>query len=89
VAIARALFAEPAILFADEPTGALDAAAGRVVLDLLRGVRDSGSAVLMVTHDLESAARADRSIVIRGGRVHQELRNPTAEQLFDAVLAAR
>jgi putative ABC transport system ATP-binding protein len=89
VAIARALFAEPAILFADEPTGALDAAAGRVVLDLLRGVRDSGSAVLMVTHDLESAARADRSIVIRDGRVHQELRNPTAEQLFDAVLAAR
>jgi len=60
-----------------------------VVLDLLRGVRDSGSAVLMVTHDLESAARADRSIVIRDGRVHQQLVSPTAEQLFDAVMAAR
>jgi len=59
------------------------------VLDLLRGVRDSGSAVLMVTHDLESAARADRSIVIRDGRVHQQLVAPTAEQLFDAVMAAR
>lgn len=89
VAIARALFSRPDILFADEPTGALDAGAGRVVLDLLRGVRDSGSAVLMVTHDLESAARADRSIVIRDGRVHQELVSPTAEQLFDAVMAAR
>jgi putative ABC transport system ATP-binding protein len=89
VAIARALFTKPDILFADEPTGALDAAAGRVVLYLLRGVRDSGSAVLMVTHDLESAARADRSIVIRDGRVHQELRSATAEQLFDAVMAAR
>ena len=89
VAIARALFSKPDILFADEPTGALDAGAGRVVLDLLRGVRDSGSAVLMVTHDLESAARADRSIVIRDGRVHQQLVAPTAEQLFDAVMAAR
>jgi putative ABC transport system ATP-binding protein len=89
VAIARALFSRPDILFADEPTGALDAGAGRVVLDLLRGVRDSGSAVLMVTHDLESAARADRSIVIRDGRVHQQLVAPTAEQLFDAVMAAR
>jgi putative ABC transport system ATP-binding protein len=89
VAIARALFARPGILFADEPTGALDAASGRVVLDLLRGVRDAGSAVLMVTHDLESAARADRAVVIRDGRVHQELAAPSAEQLFDAVLAAR
>jgi putative ABC transport system ATP-binding protein len=89
VAIARALFTRPDILFADEPTGALDAASGRLVLDLLRGVRDSGSAVLMVTHDLESAARADRSIVIRDGLVHQELRAPTEEQLFDAVMAAR
>jgi putative ABC transport system ATP-binding protein len=89
VAIARALFSKPDILFADEPTGALDAGAGRVVLDLLRGVRDAGSAVLMVTHDLESAARADRSIVIRDGRVHRELVSPTAEQLFDAVMAAR
>ncbi|QHC68297.1 ATP-binding cassette domain-containing protein [Rathayibacter sp. VKM Ac-2759] len=88
VAIARALLAEPAILFADEPTGALDAASGRVVLDLLRGVRDRGSAVLMVTHDLESAARADRSVVIRDGRVHRELIGPTAEQLFDAVVSA-
>lgn len=88
MAIARALLAEPAILFADEPTGALDAASGRVVLDLLRGVRDRGSAVLMVTHDLESAARADRSVVIRDGRVHRELIGPTAEQLFDAVVSA-
>ncbi|MEV0890768.1 ABC transporter ATP-binding protein [Promicromonospora sp. NPDC050262] len=88
VAIARTLLVKPAIVFADEPTGALDAASGRRVLDLLRSVSDAGSAVLMVTHDLESAARSDRGIVLRDGTVHQELAEPTPEQLLDAVAAA-
>ena len=89
VAIARTLLVKPAIVFADE----LNRGAGRrlgapIVLDLLRSVTDAGSAVLMVTHDLESAARSDRGIVLRDGTVHQELAEPTPEQLLDAVAAA-
>lgn len=88
VAIARALLARPGIVFADEPTGALDASAGRAVLDLLREAAAAGTAVLMVTHDLESAAKADRAIILRDGMVQRSLSAPTAEQLFDAVAAA-
>lgn len=88
VAVARALYAKPEVLFADEPTGALDTRAGQLVLELIREVADAGSAVVMVTHDLAAAAQADRSLVLRDGRLHQELLEPTAEQLFKAVQAA-
>ena len=85
VAIARAIFSKPDVVFADEPTGALDANASRGVLDLLRGVSDAGSAVLMVTHDLEAAARTDRALVIRDGALHSELVRPTAADVLDAL----
>jgi putative ABC transport system ATP-binding protein len=89
VAIARALFSRPDVVFADEPTGALDANASSGVLDLLRSVTDSGSAVLMVTHDLEAAARTDRALVIRDGELHSELRRPTAAAVLDALSRTR
>jgi putative ABC transport system ATP-binding protein len=70
VGVARALVIEPAILLADEPTGSLDEANGAVVLDLLvQAVRDRGCSLVLVTHDPESAARADRRYRMRDGQL--------------------
>jgi putative ABC transport system ATP-binding protein len=70
VAVARALVTGPRIVFADEPTGALDSVAGEQVLErLLTSVRDAGVTLVVVTHDNRVAARADREIVLRDGRV--------------------
>ncbi|WP_433675409.1 ABC transporter ATP-binding protein [Microbacterium gorillae] len=85
VAIARVLAARPRVVFADEPTGALDGAAGTAVLGLLTEAARTGSAVVLVTHDLDAAARADRVIVLRDGAVHGELRAPVAADIFAAV----
>ncbi|MFK4788427.1 ABC transporter ATP-binding protein [Microbacterium sp. ZW T5_56] len=85
VAIARVLAARPRVVFADEPTGALDGATGTAVLGLLTQAAHAGSAVVLVTHDLEAAARADRVIVLRDGAIHGELRTPTAAEIFAAV----
>jgi ABC-type lipoprotein export system ATPase subunit len=71
-ALARALVGDPAVVLADEPIGNLDAAAGEVVLDLLRGVADEGRAVLMVTHQAEATARADRVLRLQDGVLVQE-----------------
>jgi putative ABC transport system ATP-binding protein len=68
VALARALVTSPRVLFADEPTGALDSLAGEQVLaGLVRLAREQGSAVVMVTHDAAVAAYADREVVMRDG----------------------
>ncbi|WP_041834085.1 ABC transporter ATP-binding protein [Actinoplanes sp. N902-109] len=69
VAVARALVTEPRVVFADEPTGALDSVAGERVMTLLTGAaRESGTAVVLVTHDVRVAAYADRGITVRDGR---------------------
>jgi putative ABC transport system ATP-binding protein len=69
VAIARALVAEPAVMLADEPTGALDSVSSAVVVDLLRRAQHHGRTIVMVTHDREVAAAADRVVAMRDGRV--------------------
>jgi putative ABC transport system ATP-binding protein len=70
VAIARALIYEPSVLLADEPTGNLDEATGATVLDLLLGLgRNTGTTLLMVTHDRDIASRADVIIEIKDGRI--------------------
>jgi putative ABC transport system ATP-binding protein len=70
VAVARALVHRPRVVFADEPTGALDTASGELVLDALCELaRDLGSAVVLVTHEARVAAYADREVVMRNGRV--------------------
>lgn len=70
VAIARAFVNRPLLLFADEPTGNLDAETGRVVEDLLFELnREEGTTLVLVSHDIELAARAERIIKLRGGRV--------------------
>ncbi|MFK4544853.1 putative ABC transport system ATP-binding protein [Streptomyces tendae] len=80
VALARALVTGPEVLFADEPTGALDSHTGREVLALLRGMVDrEGHTVVMVTHDPVAAARADRVLFLVDGRVHGEVSAPAAD----------
>ena len=70
VALARALAARPALLFADEPTGNLDAANAAVVADLMFDlVAEAGAALVMVTHDFDLAARADRRVTMADGRI--------------------
>ena len=88
VAIARALVGEPEIVFADEPTGALDIRAGREVLALLRDTVDTGGRTLvMVTHDPSAAAWADRVVFMADGRLAGELRSPTAEDVAERLTA--
>jgi ABC-type lipoprotein export system ATPase subunit len=73
VAIARALANEPSLLLADEPTGALDSASARNVLDLLSTVRQRrGMTAIIVTHDAAVSARVDRTIYIADGRIVEE-----------------
>ena len=84
VAVARALASRPRIVFADEPTGNLDSRSGAEVLELLRrSVDEHGQTVVMVTHDPVAAAYTDRVVFLADGRVVDELRDPTREQVLD------
>ena len=75
VALARAFGPRPPILLADEPTGNLDQATGQVVLDMLLALkRESGTTLVLVTHDPEVAGLADRQIHLRDGRIEREER---------------
>lgn len=71
------------------PTGSLDTANGADILRLLKRTATAESAVVMVTHDLEAAAMADRVLVMRDGTIHRELPSPTPENVLDAVQQAR
>ncbi len=83
VAIGRALITRPDIVFADEPTGNLDSRAGTEVLDFLRrAVDEMGQTVVMVTHDPNAAARADRILFLADGRVVDEMTDPTSERVL-------
>jgi putative ABC transport system ATP-binding protein len=80
VAIARALVTGPRVLFADEPTGALDTGTSREVLRLLRTlVAEQGQTIIMVTHDPVAAGGADRVVFLADGRIAGALDHPTAE----------
>jgi putative ABC transport system ATP-binding protein len=80
VAIARALVTGPRVLFADEPTGALDTGTSREVLRLLRTlVAEQGQTIIMVTHDPVAAAGADRVVFLADGRIAGTLDHPAAE----------
>jgi putative ABC transport system ATP-binding protein len=84
VAIARALVTRPEVIFADEPTGALDTRTGREVLALLREVVDAdGHTVVMVTHDPVAAAQADQVILLADGRLVGTLDAPDADEVAE------
>ncbi|WP_344115827.1 ABC transporter ATP-binding protein [Streptomyces blastmyceticus] len=86
VAIARALIGRPEVVFADEPTGALDTTTGRAVLQLLRGLVDEvGQTVVMVTHDPVAASYADAVLLLEDGRITEALRSPTAEVIAERL----
>ena len=87
VAIARALAGEPKLLLADEPTGNLDSSMARGVMELLEEINESGTTILMVTHDPELAARAQRNVHIIDGQVSDLLRE-TSVSLAAAVANA-
>ena len=72
VAIARAIVNNPKILLADEPTGALDSASGKQVMEIFRQLNREGVSILMITHDREIAAHADRIVEIRDGVLREE-----------------
>jgi putative ABC transport system ATP-binding protein len=86
VAIARALITRPEVVFADEPTGALDTHTGRDVLELLRELVDEdGHTVVMVTHDPVAAAYADQVVMLADGRVAGTLDAPTVDDVAEQL----
>jgi putative ABC transport system ATP-binding protein len=88
VAVARALVAKPAVVFADEPTGNLDSKKGRQILELLRRVVDQlGQTIVMVTHDAAAAAYADRVVFMADGRFVDKLEAPTVDAILDRLKA--
>jgi putative ABC transport system ATP-binding protein len=90
VAIARALVTRPAVVFADEPTGALDSSTAEEVLGLLRDAVDRlDQTVVMVTHDPQAASVADRVLVMADGRLVDDLDRPGPERLLAATASGR
>jgi putative ABC transport system ATP-binding protein len=88
VAVARALMSRPEIVFADEPTGNLDSVTGGEVLDFLRGaVNDLGQTLVLVTHDANAAARADRVLFLADGNIVDEMTDPDADRILDRIKA--
>lgn len=84
VAAARALASRPQIVFADEPTGALDSRSGAELLAFLRkAVSELGQTVVMVTHDANAASYADRVIFLADGHIVDEMHAPTSEAVYD------
>ncbi|HEY9291640.1 MAG TPA: ABC transporter ATP-binding protein [Microlunatus sp.] len=86
VAIARAMVTRPAVLFADEPTGALDTKSARAVLALMRSMVDErGQTTIMVTHDPSAAASADRVVFLSDGRLIDRLEHPSTGQVAERL----
>lgn len=86
VAIARALITDPAVIFADEPTGALDTRTARDILTLLRHSSQAvGQTIVMVTHDPIAASYADRVLFLADGRLAGELHSPTRESVAEQM----
>ena len=86
VAVARALITEPAVVFADEPTGNLDSKSSDDILGLLRGAADErNQTTVMVTHDAHAASYADRVVFLADGRIVRELGEPTEATVLEAI----
>ena len=85
VAIARVLISNSAIIFADEPTGALDSVSREDIFNILKSLCQMGKCIIMVTHDIEMASNTDRALILRDGEIIQELIHPTEERLYEAL----
>ena len=87
VSIARALVRNPAVILADEPTGALDSKSTDELLDLFAGLHQEGQTILMVTHSVKAASRAGRVLFLKDGQVFYQLRreNDTDTQFYQRI----
>lgn len=85
VAIARAILSKTRIIFADEPTGALDSTSRKIIFEMLADLAQEGRCVIMVTHDIELASQTDRALILKDGKIYQEMFTPTAEALYKAL----
>ena len=86
VACARAMVTRPSVVFADEPTGALDSKAGTRLLEYMRhSVDDRGQTIIMVTHDPRAASYADRALMLFDGRIVDDFESPQAETISTAL----
>ncbi len=86
VAVARALITEPAVVFADEPTGNLDSASSDEILSLLRRASDErNQTTVMVTHDAHAAGYADRVVFLADGKIVQDMADPTEASVLEAI----
>jgi putative ABC transport system ATP-binding protein len=86
VAVARALVPRPEIVFADEPTGALDSRTGIEILSFMRrAVDDTGQTIVMVTHDPHAASYADSVLFLADGQIVDEMPDPTADRVLDRM----
>ncbi|MET0909956.1 MAG: ABC transporter ATP-binding protein, partial [Ilumatobacteraceae bacterium] len=86
VAVARALVPRPEIVFADEPTGALDSRTGIEILTFMKkAVEDTGQTIVMVTHDPHAASYANNVLFLADGQIIDEMPNPTTERVLDRM----
>jgi putative ABC transport system ATP-binding protein len=86
VAVARALVPRPEIVFADEPTGALDSRSGAEILTFMRtAVDETGQTIVMVTHDPHAASYADSVLFLADGQIIDEMPEPTADRVLDRM----
>ena len=85
LAIARAILSNTRIIFADEPTGALDSTSRKIIFEMLADLAQEGRCVIMVTHDIELASQTDRALILKDGKTYQEYFTPTAEALYKAL----
>ncbi len=86
VAVARALVPRPDIIFADEPTGALDSQTGIEILTFMRrAVDDAGQTIVMVTHDPRAASYADNVLFLADGQIIDEMPDPTTDRVLDRM----
>jgi putative ABC transport system ATP-binding protein len=86
VAVARALISRPDIVFADEPTGALDSTTGTEMLSFMRrAVEETGQTIVMVTHDPHAASYSSHVLFLADGQIVDEMPDPTAERVLDRL----
>ncbi|WP_179394761.1 ABC transporter ATP-binding protein [Lacticaseibacillus absianus] len=85
VAIARALVERAQVVFADEPTGALDTVSRQIIFTRLQALAQAGACVVMVTHDIAQAAQTDRALLLRDGQIVCAFRHPSEGALFAAM----
>jgi len=86
VAVARALVPRPEIVFADEPTGALDSRTGTEILTFMRrAVDETGQTMVMVTHDPHAASYADAVLFLADGQIIDEMEAPTTDRVLDRM----